>query len=100
MKLFFQSIGVAAALLISFAIPTHAQELTADGSVRGRIIVPASSVEHRGDAGVRFHTNYEIFVPARGFAPETAGPPARLRSPDFPLKHLLLSPASMVSSRK
>ena len=41
----------------------------------GRVVIPESSVVHPEDAGVRFHTNYVLFVPEGGglFSP----------SPDF-----------------
>lgn len=67
----------AAVVLLSFAMPALAQD--SNSPATGKIIVPASSIEHPGDAGVRFHTNYEIFVPAGGLPQDkiepAGGPP-------------------------
>jgi kumamolisin len=49
---------------------------------KGHIVVPASSIEHPGDAGVRMHTNFVIFVPNApqdaNIPPPTAETPASL----------------------
>ena len=68
-------LAVAAALfLLGFAMPAGAQ----NSPRNGRVIVPNSSVEHPGDAGVRAHTNFSIF------APENAQPAASSPSGETP----------------
>ena len=48
---------VATASLIGFALSASAPSLYG----AGRVIVPASNIEHSGDAGVRMHTNFIIY---------------------------------------
>jgi kumamolisin len=49
---------------------------SAQSGVRGRVVVPDSSIERAGDVGKRFHTNIRIFVPTDGFVtPQVVGPP-------------------------
>lgn len=71
----------AAVLVVGSSQSTPAQ----NASVRGTVTIPASSIEKPGDAGVRAHTNYRIFVPAEGpVANQTKGAKAQLVGPPFP----------------
>jgi subtilase family serine protease len=58
-----RSIGLLAlaltVLLLGFTTPAPAQS----SPQKGTVIVPFSSIAQPGDAGVRAHTNFEIFVP-------------------------------------
>jgi subtilase family serine protease len=53
---------VAALLLFAFAVPALAQTKSGEG----RVTIPESSKANPGDAGVRFHSNVEIFTPKAG----------------------------------
>lgn len=56
MRRTFAPLAVAAAMLFfGFAKPVSIQ------AAGGKVIVPDSSVEHPGDAGVRMHTNFVIY---------------------------------------
>jgi kumamolisin len=61
--------AIAAILLLAFASPVLAQ----DGSGRGRVIVPHSSIERPEDVGIHAHTNVQIFLPSEGLP--LTGPP-------------------------
>jgi hypothetical protein len=41
-----------------------------DGSGRGTVVTPPSSIEQPGDAGHRAHTTHKLFIPAQ---PDTSG---------------------------
>lgn len=65
----------------------------------GHVVIPESSIPKSGDAGVRMHTNIEIFVPNE--QPQ-GQPQAAVVGPPFPgffLKRQPPSPASMTWSR-
>lgn len=67
-------------LLISVTNPVQAQDLSSPA--KGTLIVPQSSMARPQDAGVRAHTNYEIFVPA-GMQQlmNPSGPPSEVETP-------------------
>lgn len=56
--------STAVALAVSLALCGQA---LAQGVVKGTVVIPKSSIEAAGDAGVRVHTNIRQFVPAEGF---------------------------------
>jgi subtilase family serine protease len=62
---------VTLVLLFGFTISAPAQSKFGGG----RVIVPESSQAHPGDAGVRFHSHVQIFMPNAG--KPNAGPPYR-----------------------
>jgi kumamolisin len=65
-----RSLALAATLLVlAFVLSASAQS----SPRHGRVIVPDTSVEHPGDAGVRAHTNHLIFVP-EGAQPNSSTP--------------------------
>lgn len=78
----FPEVGAVAVmvLLISVANPVQAQDLSSPA--KGTVIIPQSSIARPEDAGVRAHTNYELFIPA-GTQPLTnpSGPPSGVETP-------------------
>ena len=81
----------AAVLVVSLAQPALAQS----GRGRGTVTIPASSIEKPGDAGVRAHTNFRIFVPAEGpAANQGKGASPQLVGPPFP-GYFYETPASL-----
>ncbi len=85
-------LGVAAALMLAvYAQPASGQNTRAKGTV----VVPASSVEHPEDIGVRSHTNYRILVPSEGpAAQQNKGANAQTVGPPFP-GYFIETPASL-----
>jgi len=80
MRRFSWLMCVSATILVAgLGSPTWAQ----NHGGRGTVVIPASSIEHPEDIGVRSHTNFRIFVPSEGPAamqnkgakPQSAGPP-------------------------
>lgn len=65
---------VIAALLCFVSFSAFAQS----GIPKGRVVIPASSLEQSTDIGMRAHTNIRVFVPGQGLRaprPLVAGPP-------------------------
>src|ERR1017187_10599351 len=71
---------VAIFLLVSLIQPVQAQDLSSPRN--GTLIVPGSNIVRPGDARMRAHTNYEIFLPA-GTRPLTtsSAPPPGVETP-------------------
>lgn len=70
---------LSAVLFVFFLFPTcaAAQEIyTVPG---GYVLIPASSIEHPADLGLRMHTNFEIFVPQG--QPNFSSPPPFAETP-------------------
>jgi subtilase family serine protease len=71
MKRFSGLTAIVTAVLILSALAAPALAQVASGE--GRVTIPESSKARPGDAGVRFHTNIEIFTPKSG--DPSVGPP-------------------------
>jgi|SRR5579871_668378 len=69
MEIQIQCAAIVAAGLLALAPGAQGQSIPGSG----RVMIPDSSVEHPGDAGVRSHTHIQAFVPDGGL-PQT-GPP-------------------------
>lgn len=70
------SLSVLAIATVLLFAPCSA--LAQAGAQKGRVVIPASSMERSNDLGARAHTNIRLFVPAQGFAsprPLVVGPP-------------------------
>lgn len=71
----YRAISALGIILLSLALSSYA---LGQRGVKGRAVVPASSVEVPGDRGVRAHTNIRVFVPTDGFQslqPQAGWPP-------------------------
>src|ERR1051326_5211699 len=71
------SLLLLVALVLASAV--SAQEIRQVGS-EGYVLIPASSMERPGDAGVRMHTNFQIFIP-NGIQPAGGQPPLNANTP-------------------
>jgi kumamolisin len=83
-------------LAVVVALVGFAQSASAQGArSRGTVTIPASSIERPGDAGVRAHTNFRIFVPSDGpAANQNKGAKAQQVGPPFP-GYFFETPASL-----
>ena len=65
--------------ILSVAIAAAASLATAQD--QSNILIPDSSIERPGDAGVRVHTNYFMHVPDPRLTPRTPPPTATIETP-------------------
>jgi len=73
-------VALASAVLLAIVLLSCfgvAQEIREVGP-NGYVLVPRSSIEHPEDAGVRAHTNFQIFVP---FHHDSSAPPPNAETP-------------------
>ena len=71
---------LSAALLVFLVLPTCAAAQEIYSVPGGYVLIPASSIEHPEDIGVRAHTNFEIFIPY-GQQPNLPAPPPNAETP-------------------
>lgn len=71
---------LSAALLVFLLLPTCAATQEIYSVPGGYVLIPASSIEHPEDIGVRAHTNFEIFIPY-GQQPALPAPPPNAETP-------------------
>ena len=79
MKRVLSVAGLLLLVALVLALAVSAQEIRQVGS-EGYVLIPASSIEHPGDAGVRMHTNFQIFIP-NGMHFDGSQPPINANTP-------------------
>jgi len=78
MKRFVSLVSVVLLAMVLLASCASAQEIR-DVGPNGYVLVPASSIAHPGDAGVRAHTNIQIYQPY--LRPDASQPPPGAETP-------------------